>query len=262
MSLDFSGGVSDLVNHGSDSSLDNVYVGTILMWLYPHTAFVDNERYLAKGGGRKFIGTKGTAGNFEFEIGRAALSLAMYGDEVDVMSLNTWHVVAAVWDSGGSNSDQKLYLGSLTETIAELSGYSRQRVGSGAEDDNAAYDLAIGNSEAGNLNFSGRIAVAAMWNRQLSLGELRAQQFRPHVTNGCVLFVRCGWNGTGTQPDWSGKKNHGTLEGSPDVAPHVPLPKAFASPLSIPIVAAGVGVYPPGLLERGEAGLAQMGTGA
>ena len=59
-------------------------------------------------------------------------------------------------------------------------------------------------------------------NTDLALAEIQRQQFRPHPLASTLVFCMLGYAGTGTQPDWSGNGNNGTVTGA-TVADHVPL---------------------------------------
>ena len=54
-----------------------------------------------------------------------------------------------------------------------------------------------------------------MFNKDLSLGEIRLQQWNPHRTVNTVMWVEYGYNGTGTQVDLSGNSDavDGTVTG-------------------------------------------------
>jgi hypothetical protein len=83
-------------------------------------------------------------------------------------------------------------------------------------------DKWVGNNSGDDKELGGRLAWLAIWNRQLSYNELLAQQYNPHVTQGCVLFCHYGLYNLGTQLDLSGAGNHGQVTGA-TVAGHVPL---------------------------------------
>lgn len=226
MALLFTSGTSDKVDCGSGASLDDLAAGTFLAWVYP-TALKADDTIVVKTaqstGMRNFIAVG--SGALRVDIDRATDLVIV--SSASVLSTDSWQFVAAVFNTGGADADQKLFHGTLTSLAAET-GYQVQQVGSGAVVSDAAHNLFIGNFNSGTFGaFAGRIAWVAHWNRVLTLAEIRAQQFRPHKTSGCVLFMHLGFNGTGTQPDHSGNFNSGTVTGA-TVAPHVPL--ALASP--------------------------------
>lgn len=224
-SLSFSGS-TDQVDFGSAALLDNINTGTYFVWL-KNDAFAAFEQLINKGnaaGTRHRLGFAGAGApdNFRFLIQRATTPLEIISSDTPFVS-NTWQCVAVTFDSGGGSTDQKLYVGSLTAPIAEVSSYSIQQAGSGAVGDDSGDSLLIGNTNQNNV-WTGQIAVVAIWNRVLTAAEIRAQQFRPFckASDGCVLFTHLGWAGTGTQPDLSGNGNNGTVTGA-SLADHVPI---------------------------------------
>ena len=60
----------------------------------------------------------------------------------------------------------------------------------------------------------------------MPLAQMQALQFNLHPTTNTLLLSHYGYNGTGTQPDWSGNGHNGTVTGA-TVADHVPMPPAF-----------------------------------
>ncbi len=223
MALLFGAASTDLVEFGSLASLDNLLTFTYITWLYPTTLTVGNRIYSKDAGGddRAFI---------ELHWGNSDAILASVGwsvgsDESDssagVLTTNAWQCVAVTYDHAGAGNRIRIYKGTLSSLLSEVSYQFNANTGSGTHDDSTA-NLIIGNKTAPRKVFQGRIANACVWNRVLTLGEMIQQQFSPHPTSGCVLFSQLGYNGTGTQPDWSGNINNGTVTGA-TVADHVPL---------------------------------------
>src|SRR3990167_4230892 len=248
MALSFGSWTTNKVNVGSNSVLDNPAVGTLFAWAYP-TSFVANAGFYGKGAGlfsrNPTFTLSGTAGAISFIINRASTHLTIISGS-SFLSTNLWQCVTAVWNVNGVNGDQRLYVGNLTTAIAEVGSYANQAVGLGTPVDRSADDAAIGNRDATASNgFSGFLALIAIWDRVLSLDELVSIQFRPRVTNGCVGFWCLGYNGTGTQPDWSGNANNGTVTGA-TVADHVPIPFRRSGPLYVPYTVAALGNTWPG----------------
>lgn len=134
-----------------------------------------------------------------------AANFAAYG-------LNKWVFFSFVWNSAGANSDQKFFMGDLATPCAEPSAYNTQLVGSGTSGTSIT-SCYIGNQGLTSRELKGRCAWNAMWNRALTREEHIVQQYRPHVTSGCVAFYHIGANGTGTQADWSGNGNNATVTG-------------------------------------------------
>jgi hypothetical protein len=152
--------------------------------------------------------------------------------------------LAAVWDTTLTNTDQKLFSGDAVTPLAEPASYSLQQVGAGTVTDTSVRDFLVGNRDTGVAPHVGSIALVALWDRVMSLDELISQQFRPRVSDGCALFSLLGYNGTGTQPDWSGNGNVGTVTGA-TVADHAPIPFRRVGSLYVPYtVAAGGDAVP------------------
>jgi hypothetical protein len=124
---------------------------------------------------------------------------------------NKWCFAAITMDFNGANGNQKLYHGDLSTLAVEPSAYSLQTVGTGTRPSDASVDAFIGNSSNANVALGGALSIVAVFNRVLSLGEIQSWQFDPRMMAGCVGLWRLGDNGTGTQPDYSGNGNAGTV---------------------------------------------------
>ena len=223
MALTFGVTTSSRVNHGSATVLDNLDPFTVIMWMYP-TTLTNGRRPYTKGAQNTFS-IYGTAGDLSFERLRTT-STIYTTNNTPLATLNKWYFVAFSFNSAGATGQiVNIYVGNLS-TFAVEATYGTATDGSGSLNTDATANLIIGNRPVADSAFQGRIAWVGVWNRELTLGELRAQQFRPHKTSGCVLFTHYGFNGTGTQPDWSGSGNPGTVTDA-TVSSHVPLGYPF-----------------------------------
>lgn len=129
--------------------------------------------------------------------------------------LNKWIFVVGVIDLSGV---PRFYIGDLNNYAAEPSSYTTQTAGSGTPDTTNA-NVDVGNFSAVNTRYwRGRIAWVGVWDRALSAAEIRAQQFRPRVTPGCVFFAHYY---EGRAVDLSGNKANGSITGATGV-PHAP----------------------------------------
>lgn len=228
MALNFNA-TSGYVNHGSGASLDDL-PGTAIScvaWIY-RTADGANQQIITKdnsfpsGFGFLVDPELGTEGTLRCNFYRATTTADSISGSSDVVPLNTWTFVAATYAPGTA---PKLFIGSLTSQVAEVSAYGRQIAGAGAYLSDAAASLYVGNLQrTTSVDFNGRIARAGVWNRELSLGELQALQHSWVKTAGCVLLT--DYHGTGTQPDLSGSGNNGTVTLA-TAADHVPLKLAW-----------------------------------
>ncbi len=250
MALAFDGSApaaNTYVSCGSAAGLDNIAAGTVLVWARPTDVANEYRVLISKGwdqGTSAQLGwdlhTRSADGTqLRFTVGRATSIQGV--NSTPVMSANTWGCAAATWDI--TNGGPKIYYGTLTATLADVSASPAN--GSGAQNDDSGRNVIVGAQDDGSLGYVatayyGSIAVAMVWNRVLSLAELRAQQFYPHPTAGCVLFTHLGYNGTGTQVDLSGNGNNGTVSGA-TVADHVPLKRFWLGVNWAPYVVAGGG---------------------
>jgi hypothetical protein len=217
--LTFGAATSDRVNVGTSATLENHTAASYLAWVYTTTDTNSRRIYqkgLFAGNGARALSIGAATPELSLQVNRATtiLSAAANLSNFAAYALNSWVCFAGVHDTGGANGDQKLYCGNLLAPLAEPSAYSAQSVGSGAPASNAGSSAFIANTSNTNAAFQGRIALVAVFNRVLSLAELRDLQYRPRPTRGCVGFWQLGRTGTSTQMDYSGNGNHGTVTGA------------------------------------------------
>lgn len=226
MSLLFGAVNTDRVNCGSGTTLDNLTALTLMAWVYP-TSNVSNKGIVNHFQGAADSGwelyTADALGNIALEWAGDTYCFGQ-STTTPLSSLNTWAFLAGC---ATFTAKPRLYTGTLAALASEVT-YDVVYTAGITRHDDAARNLMLGNKDtaATNLAFTGRIAWVGVWNRELALGEVQAQQFAPHVTSGCVGFFHLGFNGTGTQADWSGNGNNGTVTGA-TVAAHVPLRPPF-----------------------------------
>ncbi len=208
---------SDHVNISSAASIDNLTTFTWIEWVYP-TTLTNALKLVQKGhnatGGFSLFQLNGTGGNIEMQVRRATTSSDYITSSTPLATTNAWAFVAGTSNTG-TTPVHHIYKGTATAKAVEAT-YGTTTDGSGAQSaEGASEPLDVANTAVINANaFKGGIALFAEWNRVLSLGEIQAQQFAPHVTSGCVVFIWLGANGTGTQGDWSGHLNNGTVTGA------------------------------------------------
>jgi hypothetical protein len=214
---------TEITEFGTGTSLDNLDPITIVLWVYLLTLgngagndstyyrkTVDNQnlqrlRGLSNGAG---------GGSFAMSVGRSVVAATAVAD-VSLFanySLNQWICLVAQADTTTAGNNL-LFVGSRTADIAEPSVYTVQTNGSGTVGNNNGASAGIG-SNGGPQFTNGMIGFVGVWNRLLNFGELLEQQYHPQPTAGIKLFNFPGFNGTGTQPDWSGNGNNGTVTGA------------------------------------------------
>ena len=226
MSLTFGAGATDNVNIGSGASIDNLDPVTILAWVYV-TTLTQNRTIYCKGPSGSFrtlLRLGDGSGNVQMAVLRTALTNYITNDAP--IAADSWRLVAATFDStAGAGEIANIYVGSLAANAVE-SAYGTATDGSGTVTDDAANNAFWGNSATVDAPLQGRIAYCAVVDRVMTLAEIQSWQWRPRVVSGCVDFHALGFAGTGTQPDWSGNSNAGTVTGA-TVSDHVPLPAPF-----------------------------------
>ncbi len=227
-SLNFNG-TTHVVNHGSAGSLDNNDAFTALMWVKTDQTGDVDFIMLTKGVnvGPRFAMNPAFAITAEYP--RATVFLNINGSIGNFASwgADKWVFLAVSMDIGGVDGDQILMCGDLNTIATEPSSYATQTVGSGASSDDSAGDMNIGRLQDAN-RWIGEIASIMIFDTNLSVAEIKAQQFNLIPRIKPILFTNYGFNGTGTQIDLSGQAvaNNGTVTGA-TVADHVPLGPPF-----------------------------------
>jgi len=114
--------------------------------------------------------------------------------------------LAAVWNTGGADADNKVYIGSDARALAEPTVYSNQTKGTGTVGDSSGNKLQIF-SFAGTARLWGDVHAMQMWPIYFSQEQLqsKARKYDPSGTAWSYRFL----NPTGTTAlDDSGNGNH------------------------------------------------------
>jgi hypothetical protein len=220
MALLFSGTTQRVVVTDS-ASFQNQAAFSVLMWVKPTTQTVskrffrknvpgDNEKELAWG--------FNDANDVDFSVARDSVN-ANLRTNVNFAN-NTWTLFGCTYDeTDGGRIFYQLLGGEVLEAT-----YATRNVGSGATTNDNGSDLIIGNREAFDQAFQGNIATFHWINKRLSLGEIiqQADNIWFPLFPETAIFINLGFNSTGSQRDWSGNGNNGTVTGAV-VAAHPPL---------------------------------------
>lgn len=234
MSLLFTDGGSERVIHpntGTDPTSATLY-----FWVYPTATTASRSIFrkisVALAGGWSFA-TAASAGL------RTTVNYSTTNADSRTTSglvINTWQFIATTFDGVAA---PKIYVGSLTAALAELS-YNVSNAASGSRVTESGAQIVVGNIESPATSFSagfpGHIAVMN-WipGVVLTEGQLKSHQFMPRVHPSTKIFSQYGFNGTSTQPDWSGNGNAGTVAGATQSA-HVPLASPFGFAVPSPYI--------------------------
>lgn len=207
--LDFSSG--GYVDFGSGATLDNLAVFTVAFWMTT-TSTTAEQVLLSKGPWKlpSFYITRSGQLRWERDRGTQDTDLRANLSDFTAFATGTHIFVALVYDAAGTDSDNKLFVGNLTQACAEPAAYTKVFIGSGALTDDSAETLRLGPAGSATNTLAGTMSWVGLWNRALSSEELHAIQFRPRPTQGCVLFSHLGLDGSGTERDLSGQGNVGT----------------------------------------------------
>ena len=225
MGLDFSASDTHQVDIGNGASINNLTAGGILAWINPATITASGVRgriiqkgLFGPGNFRNFMIGHTSNGDFTMEIMRATTNLNALS-ATGQLSASVWQCVATRFDTAGANGDQQLYVGDVNTALTEVSSYSTQLVGSGATGDDSGVNAYISNNSNNNRSINGSISFVSIWNTYPSLGDLQRQQFNTSrmASPSMALFMHLGVHGSGgvgTQIDWSGNGNNGTITGA------------------------------------------------
>lgn len=228
MALDFTNaGSAKYVSVTAATSINSLTAFTYFAWVYRTGTDTSAPDMFNKGAfpdSRKEFGLNDSAGTLRGVVDRATTDCT--ASSTTSINTNEWSCVAMTYSEANGI---KMFTGTLATAMAEVS-YASQVTGSGATGDDSANAQEFGGRSTGgaNANFPGYIAVASICNAEMSLAEIQRQQFRPQITSSCVCYQHLGYNGTGTQADWSGNLNNGTVTVA-TITQHVPLTSLFGA---------------------------------
>ena len=246
MSLTFGGATSDRVDCGTAAAISNLSAWTWCGWVYVTTVTVTSHRFFfRKADSSPPYSNKSarmmTSGELRVDVERATTS-TQYIASTGTVVANEWAFFATTYnEAAGSGEVVNIYKGLLTSPAAEVT-YSTTTNGSGATIDDSPATLLLGNGESLAQVLPGRMGPQGFFNRVLTLGEIQSWQFDPRMTAGCVGLWYLGDNGTGTQPDFSGNGNSGTVTGATQ-SDNPPLPRRWGRQAVIGGPAAAPTVY-------------------
>lgn len=255
MALSFVHGATEYVNHGSDVSLDDMDPCTIMAWVKVDALDASERNLLINK-------ESGTDEGLSFYVGFNSGSPQLIA--IRQSTTATWHTATAVaanfthWGTGkwvfvvavlNFGGTARLLVGDLSNVPAEPSAYTSQVAGTGAVQTDAANDLIVANGRgiATFWRFGGDVATKHIVEEALTNQQIIQQWMRFSLRSTSRLFPHYGFNGTGTQADWSGNLNNGTITGNPTVVDHVPLGPMFGFDVSLPFL---VAAPPGGIIPR------------
>lgn len=217
--LRFGSATSTRIELPITTELDDLHTLSVLMWVLPTT--LTNGRFLwDKGNGTKFWQLNGTTGSINWFVTNAGGGSQIL-TAAGTMSLNRWCFLAGTYAS--ADKTPRFYRGRLRYAAQEDT--TAPTVGSGAENSEAGSAHFIGNGATVNVSFQGAIAAFALFNRQLSLKEIRDWQFQPRYMAGCKVFMIPGYDGTLQKVENFGAVDvRGTITGAKAMQQLCPIP--------------------------------------
>lgn len=205
MSLSFAQATTNKVTVTNPLTFGSGTAFTYIQWV-KQRAVPANSQGTSKGGCDLFV----FSSNWFTEVPRATTtSYTLYTDASVFPTLNEWVFLASRYNE---TDGVDWYRGTLTSAPVLLSG--TKTLGAGATSANTS-DLWIGNRNAtSSLSAAHDIGQCELINASLSLDEIVQQWSRWTNLSSTVMNLRLGENGTGTQPDYSGNGNAGTITGA------------------------------------------------
>jgi hypothetical protein len=172
MARDFAGG-TDRVDFGSPSALDNlseISVSAIIKADSLSNLSVGSyPRLVSKETGWNLVisNFSGGSGRLSWVVPYATTTLVVEGATNQINTTDTF-VVCVTWDgSTNATTGVKLYING-----SESASYAIRTNGAGARTDDAASNLVIGNRNAADRGFDGRISEVGIWDTALTADEV------------------------------------------------------------------------------------------
>ena len=218
MSRDFNGTTS-LINCQSGGTLDDIWPGTLTGWFAPDGAGENSLGRLFGKASSQTV-TRGvwhlfmtSAGRLEFEKDYTSANLRRTSEVVTLVTDGSFQHIALTWTGATDSTSVKIYKNGV-EVV-----YGTSANATGAFISDSSHGLVIGNTEAANRTFDGRIAHVHCFRRVLSADEIKQLMFHPAshnlgigAANSSGLIGYWSLNGlSANEPDKSGNGNVGTV---------------------------------------------------
>ena len=163
-------GTTDVVNCGSDSSIDDIFDGggTVSIWINPSSDGENNQ-------GRVMIKNYWNIHLDSEDTGKVKLILYYYFDGNDggwstdtaIIPINTWTHIVVSYDNDATTNNPIFYINGVPYTVA--SGLTESGTPTGTRNSDAANDLEISN---GGNAFDGSISDVMLFSSALTADEV------------------------------------------------------------------------------------------
>lgn len=218
MASDFDGD-NDIINYGSNGSIDNVFTGggSQMAWIRPDNVgegsggtIADKRAGVDEGGFFKLQDESGSDMDLQKQQSFTTANGSWVTTDREIQA-NVWNLAGVTYDSSSVANNPVLYVDGVSVGITEAN------TPIGTVDSDAAQDLMIGNRLAGDKTFDGEISFFVQWNVILSANEMAIinRGVNPFVVrnSNIELLTPLGGNQS-PEPDYSGNGNTGTVTGA------------------------------------------------
>lgn len=254
-SLNITGDGTDNIAVTNVADIQDENAWTMIWWWRWATSFNDFGRLAGKGTGAaneiSVAFSANLANGLDVKQNTDNTDLSQRIGSLSIDTDDTWQYLAVTMNlANGAGDVVDIYYGNLT-TVVTLDGTDGTADGNSNE---GAATLYVGNNRnLSNFGLGGDVAMFQYWNKEMSLGEIRKQQYHPHFDANCQIFFFPGFQGATTVADFSGNGNTGTGTGT-TIANPVPLGPPFGFSNStdwvLPWVWAQQGMNKYGFLQR------------
>lgn len=163
-------GVDDSINCGDANALDDLGPVSYESLFYPETAGEGNSGWIIGKGDQStdanFTAFEMSGTIYRLIVKRATTSFVAQS-ETNTLILNRWNHLLVTWDGNFNVTRVNFYINGAATDVGTGTN------GSGARVSDTNGSMMVGNDDAGANTFDGFIAVARVWNRELSASEAR-----------------------------------------------------------------------------------------
>lgn len=251
MALSFTDASTNRVSHGT--ALGNWTSASWAFWYYPITmTALRNITHLWTG---SFVAPSitvgGTGATDELRMvwrrSGGGSNMIYETNSADITADKWWFVGATMDQGAAAGAKVVFYVGDLNTLATARTNGTTTDVSSGYVSNNGA-TFYVGDNGSDSTAHAMRMGTLMFFpSVVLTQAAFQRLQFRmmPPVGSTCKLFTHYGFAGTGTQADWTGNGNNGSVTGAA-VADHVPLGPPFGFAIHNPyaVTAAAVTASP------------------
>lgn len=198
------------------ASYQNKAAFTWMAWIYRNA--LKEAFLLFKGVNKAWAFDWSDTDEISMEVIRAGTD-ANARSQNQTFGTGTWYFLAATYDE---SDGPRLFYGTLTSPIAEVSSYAARTVGTLGTTNDSGSNLLLGNRGVDDARYLGGAMANFIWiNSRLTVAQMRRWQYSLTPVGTSAIYLACGLLGT-TAPDWSGNRNNGSVNGA-TYAAHVPI---------------------------------------